>query len=181
MKLLFTKLQQEITTVKKSVTQVRVETGNADFKNAEFPVIELKPASQSIERTEDANPLRASVERRKTPLALSAKAEQVADIVDIQGMPEKGALNPVTYSARGALKARPYQQSFLADKYSSPDNEYSRGSVTVYSEPDERETFSAPDEQQARYHFTSRKFISTQEMIEYHTSKEKRLSFELTI
>ena len=27
----------------------------------------------------------------------------------------------------------------------------------------------------------SRKFIATQEMIEYHTSREKKVSFELTI
>jgi hypothetical protein len=173
MKLLFTKLQEEITTVKKSVTQFRVETGSADFKAAEFPVIELKPESN--------RPPKASLDDRKAPLALNAKAEQVSDVVDLQGISKKGALSPVTYSASRALKTKPYLENFKNDSYSKSENDCSQGKVSVYNKPDDCEAFSVLDEKRARYTITTRKFTATQEMIEYHTSREKKVSFELTI
>jgi uncharacterized protein YxeA len=181
MKLLFTKLQEEITTVKKSVTQFRVETGSADFKAAEFPVIELKPESQRIERAEANRPPKASLDDRKAPLALNAKAEQVSDVVDLQGISKKGALSPVTYSASRALKTKPYLENFKNDSYSKSENDCSQEKVSVYNKPDDCDAFSALEEKRARYTFTTRKFIATQEMIEYHTSREKKVSFELTI
>jgi hypothetical protein len=181
MKLLFTKLQEEITTVKKSVTQFRVETGSADFKAAEFPVIELKPESQRIERAEANRPPKASLDDRKAPLALNAKAEQISDVVDLQGISKKGALSPVTYSASRALKTKPYLENFKNDSYSKSENDCSQGKVSVYNKPDDCDAFSALEEKRARYTITTRKFIATQEMIEYHTSREKKVSFELTI
>jgi hypothetical protein len=180
MKLLFTKLQEEITTVKKSVTQFRVETGS-DIKNAEFPVIEIKPESQRIEHAEAIRHPKASFDNRKTPLALTTKTEQVNDIVDLQGIPKKAALSPVTYSTNRVLAARPCLESFKDDRFSKSENDHSQGKVAVYSEPEDREAFSALEEKRAKYQLTTRKFIATQEMIEYHTNKEKRLSFELTI
>jgi hypothetical protein len=180
MKLLFTKLQEEITTVRKSVTQFRVETGS-DIKNAEFPVIEIKPESQRIEHAEAIRYPKASLDNRKTPLALTTKTEQVTDIVDLQGIPKRAALSPVTYSTNRVLAARPCLESFKDDRFSKSENDYSQAKVAVYSEPDDGEAFSVIEEKQARYLYTSRKFISTQEMIEYHSSKEKQLSFELTI
>jgi len=181
MKLLFTKLQEEITTVRKSVTQFRVETGSSDFKAAEFPVIELKPESQRIEHAEANRPPKASLDDRKAPLALNAKAEQVSDVVDLQGISKKGALSPVTYSASGALKAKPYLEGFKNDGYSKSENDCSQGKISVYNKPGDCDAFSVLDEKRAWYNFTSRKFIATQEMIEYHSNREKKVSFELTI
>lgn len=180
-KLLFTKLQEEITTVKKSVTQFRVETGSPDFKVAEFPVIELKPEPQRIEHINTNNPPKASFDDKKIPLALSAKAEQVIDTVNLCGTSKKGALSPITYSLSEALKVKPYLESIKDDRLSKSENECSQGKVTVYNESDDEETFSELEAKQARYNFISRKFISTQEMIDYHTSREKKVSFELTI
>jgi hypothetical protein len=181
MKLLFTKLQEEITTVKKSVTQFRVETGSSDFKAAEFPVIELQPESQKIERAEANRPPKASLDDRKAPLALNAKAEQVCDVVDLQGISKKGALSPVTYSASGELKTKPCLEGFKNDSYSKLDNNCIQGKVSVYNKTEDLESLVMPDERRAWYIFTSRKFIATQEMIEYHSNREKKVSFELTI
>jgi hypothetical protein len=181
MKLLFTKLQEEITTVRKSVTQFRVETGSSDFKAAEFPVIELKPESQRIEHAEANRPPKASIDDRKVPLALRAKAEQVSDVVDLQGISKKGALSPVIYSASGALKVKPYLKNLDNEDFSEPENDRCKGRVSVYNKSDDCDVFSALDEKRARYTITSRKFTATQEMIEFHTSREKNVSFELTI
>jgi len=181
MKLLFTKLQEEITTVKKSVTQFRVETGSPDFKGAEFPVIELKPESQRIEHAEANRPPKASLDDRKAPLALNAKAEQISDVVDLQGISKKGALSPVTYSANRALKTKPYLENIKNDSFSKSENDCSQEKVSAYNKPDNCDAFSALEEKRARYTITTRKFIATQEMIEYHTSREKKVSFELTI
>jgi hypothetical protein len=173
MKLLFTKLQEEITTVRKSVTQFGVETGSSDYKAAEFPVIELKPQSQSVEFVKASKPPKASFDTGKTPLALSSKAEQISDVVDLGGMSKKGVLSPITYSASGALQAKPCLESF--------ENDRIQEKVSVYGKSDSGDALSALDERRAHYQITTHKFIATQQMVEYHNSREKRLSFELTI
>lgn len=179
MKLLFTKLQEEITTVKKSVTQWRFETG-ADSSRREFPVIELKPELTKTEQREVNGPPKACFDSRKSTLALGAKAEPVYDVVDLKGVSKGNALNPVTYSTIGTLKAQPYAESMKVDIHPT-SKDYGQEKISVYRKPQEREAFSELDEQRARYQITARKFIATQEMIEYHSSREKRLFFEVTI
>jgi hypothetical protein len=181
MKLLFTRLQEEITTVKKSVTQFRVETGRANVKAAELPAIELTPEPQVVEHGEALKPLKAYLDDQKAPLALNAKAEGIRDVVDIQGKSKGGALSPVTYSANRALKTNPYPERLGDDSLLNSDNDYNQNNVSVYQKSIGSKDFSALDERRARFHYTTRKFISTQEMIEYHTAKEKRVSFELTV
>lgn len=181
MKLLFTKLQEEITTVKKSVTQFRVETG-ADSSVKEFPVIELKPESTKIEHREVNGAPKACYDSRQSPLALvGAKAEQVHDVVDLKGVSKGNAPMPLTYSTNGVLKAKPYAESMKVDLYPTSGKDCGKEKISVYREPQELEAFPVFDEKRARYQFTARKFIATQEMIEYHCSREKRLSFELTV
>jgi hypothetical protein len=181
MKLLFTKLQEEITTVRKSVTQFGVETGSSDCKAAEFPVIELKPQSQSVEFVKPNKPPKASLDTGKTPLALSSKAEQISDVVDLGGKSKKGALSPITYSASGALQVKPYLESFENDRFPRSENDRIQEKVSVYGKSDNGDALSALDERRAHYQITTHKFIATQQMVEYHNSREKRLSFELTI
>jgi len=181
MKLLFTRLQEEITTVKKSVTQLRVETGSAGIKAAELPAIELTPEPQIVEHGEALRPLKASSDNQKAPLALNAKTESIRDVVDIQGLSKRDALSPVTYSASRALKANPYPERPEDDSFLNSDNDYNKNNVSVYQKSGDSKDFSALDERRARFQYTTRKFISTQEMIEFHTAKEKRVSFELTI
>lgn len=181
MKLLFTRLQEEITTVKKSVTQLRVETGSASIKAADLPAIELTPEPQIIVQGEALRPLKESSDNQKAPLVSNTKTESIRDVVDIQGISKKVALSPVTYSASRALKANPYRERLGDDSFLNSDNDYNRGSMSVYQKSGDHNGFSALDERRARFQYTTRKFTSTQEMIEYHTTKEKRASFELTI
>ena len=84
-----------------------------------------------------------------------------------------------TYSASGELKTKPCLEGFKNDSYSKLDNNCIQGKVSVYN--NDCEAFSALDEKRAWYNFTSRKFIATQAMIEYHSNREKKVSFELTI
>ncbi len=179
-KLLFTKLQEEITTVKKSVTQWRVETGTASSA-ADFPVIELKPEPQSIEQRKVNKPTIACLNDRKAPLAFDEKAERVYDVVDLKGTSKNNTLAPVTYSTSGALKALSCPENFQEGKRRASTEDCSQEKISVYRKPCELETFPVYDDKRARYEFTTRKFIATQEMIEYHSSREKRLSFEVTI
>ena len=181
MKLLFTRLQEEITTVKKSVTQLRVETGSARIKTAELPAIELTPEPQIVEHGEALRPSKASSGNQQAPLALNAKTESIRDVVDIQGISKRDALSPVTYSANRVLNANPYPERLGDDSFLNSDNDYNKNNVSVYQKSGDSKDFSALDERRARFLYTTRKFISTQEMIEYHTAKEKRVSFELTI
>lgn len=180
MKLLFTKLQEEITTVKKSVTQFRFETGS-ESRTAEFPIIELKPESPKIIHREITRSPQASVEGGRPPLALSAKAGQVDDIVDIREVANKSALNPVTYSGTGALKAKPCSKNIDDEGPLKVDRDFSPDRVSANYQMGELETVSLLDEKRAKYQYTTRKFIATQEMIEFHTNRAKSRSFELTI
>lgn len=181
MKLLLTRLQEEITTVRKSVTQLRVETGSASSKVAELPAIELTPEPQIIVQGEALKPLKESSDNQKAQLLLNAKTENIRDVVDIQGISKKDFLSPVTYSASGALKANPYRKKLGDNSFLNSDTDYNRNNISVYQKSDDHNGSSALDERRARFQYTTRKFISTQEMIEYHTTKEKRASFELTI
>jgi hypothetical protein len=181
MKLLFTRLQEEITTVRKSVTQFKVETGSVGIKAAELPAIELTPGPQTVEHRETLKPLKASLDDQKHPLALNANAEGIRDVVDIQGISKRDALSPVTYSANRALKTNPYPERLGDDSFLNSDNDYNQKNVSVYQKSGGSKDFSALDERRARFQYTTRKFISTQEMIEYHIAKEKRVSFELIV
>lgn len=181
MKILFTRLQEEITTVKKSVTQLRVETGSARSKAADLPAIELTPEPQIIVQREALRPLKESSDNQKAPLVLNAKTESIRDIVDIQGISKRDALSPVTYSASRELNTNHYREALGDDSFLSSDNDHNRNNISVYQKSDDRNGFSALDERRARFQYITRKFSSTQEMIEYHSTKEKRVSFDLTI
>jgi hypothetical protein len=181
MRLLFTRLQEEITTVKKSVTQLRVETGSVRSKAADLPAIELTPEPQIIVHGEALRPLKESPDNKKVPLVLNEKTESIRDVVDIKGISKRDALSPVTYSASRVLKANPYWERPGDDSFLNSDNDYNRSTISVYEKSGDHNGFSALDERRARFQYTTRKFVSTQEMIEYHTTREKRVSFELTI
>jgi len=182
MKLLFTRLQEEITTVKKSVTQFRVETSSPRFKTDESPVIDITPEPSRANRGDTHRPLKASTNDQKTPLALnSANTKHVSDIVDLQGISKRDGLCPVTYSASRTLKANPCPRTMGDDRSLELDGTYNLKNGSVYQESNDSEDFSLLDEKRVRYQLTTRKFISTQEMIEYHSAQEKRVSFELTI
>ena len=182
MKLLFTRLQEEITTVKKSVTQFGVETSSLRFKTDESPAIDITPEPSRANRGDAHKPLKASANDQKTSLALNAaNTEHVADIVDLQGISKRDGLCPVTYSASRTLKANPYPRIMGDERSLKLDDTYNLKNESVYQKSNDSEGFSLLDEKRALYQLMTRKFISTQEMIEYHTAQKKRVSFELTI
>jgi hypothetical protein len=181
MKLLFTRLQEEITTVKKSVTQFSVETGSPRFKTDESPVIDITPEPSRVNPGDTHRPLKASANDQKAPLALNTKAQHVSDVVDLQGMSKRDGLCHVTYSASRTLTANPSPRTLGDDRSLKLDDMYNLKNGLVYQKSNDSEDLSLLDEKRIRYQLTTRKFISTQEMIEYHSAQEKRVSFELTI
>jgi len=181
MKLLFTRLQQEIGTVKKSVTQFRVETGS-DSDSTQFPLIELKPESSKTEAQQSVQSAKVPFEERKTPLALNGKADRFADIVDLRGVSKKETLIPNTYSIAGILRATLSSQTRIEDNGSlKADGTRIPENTRAYYKPADGEDSSMLSEGQARYLFVTRRFIATQEMVDYHAAQERRGSFEMKI
>ena len=181
MKILFTRLQEEVTTVKRYVTRVRVETGSPRIKPDEFSVIDITPESCKTTQRDACRPLRSSNEDRKPPLTLNAKAGCVSDMVDLQGIPKENSLTPVTYSAGSILKGSHSREKSVDKSFLNSETGYIQNNEPSYNKSANSAGFSVLDESRARYRFTTRKFISIQEMIEYHSAQEKRVSFELTI
>lgn len=181
MKLLFTRLQQEIGTVKKSVTQFRVETGS-DFDSTQFPLIELKPESSKTEPQQSVQSAKVPFEERKTPLALNGKADRFSDIVDLRGVSKKETMIPHTYSIAGILKAAGPNATRIQDSDSiKTGGTRITENAPEYYKPADGEDRSMLSEGQARYLFVTRRFIATQEMVEYHAAQERHGSFEMKI
>ncbi|MFZ2800337.1 MAG: hypothetical protein WAZ30_08940 [Syntrophorhabdus sp.] len=182
MKLLFTRLQEEVITVKRSVTRVQVETGASRIKPYKFQVIDITPEPCEKKREDAQGVSKLSSEDQKNPLSLNAKSEHVSDIVDLQGTPDKGnSLTPVIYSAGSILKGNHSREKSVDKSFLSSKTGYIQKNEPSFNKSADSVDFSMVDESLARYRFTTRKFISTQEMIEYHRAQEKRVSFELTI
>lgn len=181
MKILFTRFQEEITTVKKSVTQFRVETGSPKFKPDELTVIDITPEPSGTKRGDDRRTFQGSFEDQKIPLAFNGKAEYISDIVDLHGISKRNTLCPITYSVNGVLQGNPNDDTCTDKRLGKTDHDHNKEDVLAYRKSDDLAGFSSHDEKRAQYRFVTRKFITIQEMIEHQRSQEKRVLFELTI
>jgi hypothetical protein len=170
MRLVFTKLQEEVTTGKKSVTQLQVETGSSDFKAVEPPVIELRQDARGVERPLPTNPSRTSpMHTRKALPALYNTTEQVTDVVDLHRSLPSDSFGPVTYSISGFLG----RDTYLGRE---ANQRFSEESVFVAERVsgcgDQVDTSkSLMQEERARYELTARRFLATQDLVKYHSTR----------
>ncbi|OPX96713.1 MAG: hypothetical protein A4E58_01652 [Syntrophorhabdus sp. PtaB.Bin006] len=182
MRVLFTKYQEEVTTVKKSVTEVKVETGGADFKAAEFPVIEVGPGVLNVEGPSPAKPAQARLDRRREPpTALGNRAEQVRDIVDLRGPSKNEDFGSIGYSVRGAARGNPYQQPYTREEFSQSGDESALKQNRAESGRETDSPSPVNEERLSRYIQAARISISTQAMSQYHSRKEKKLTINIEV
>lgn len=180
MKLLFTRLQEDNSIVKRSVTQLRVETGSGS-ETPDFPAITLYPESRVAEKGIDARPLRVPLNDGAKRLALRGNAENRPDTVDLQGLKGRDRLQPLGYSSRGREGTGLCLTEREGKVFGIPVDDSAEDRGFVCSQSENREVFSLTEEKQARYQFVARKFIAVQNIIEYDHRKEKTKSFELII
>jgi hypothetical protein len=182
MRVLFTKYQEEVTTVKKSITEVKIETDGADFKTAEFPVIEVGPRVLNVDGPAASKPVQTRTDRhRGSPIAVGNRAEQVRDIVDLRGLSKNENRGPVGYSARGAARSNPCQEPCAGEGLSHSGN----GPVAKEGRADggfQTDRSGATNEEKlSRYNSAARISVATQMMSQYHSRQEKKLTINIEV
>ena len=173
-RILFTKYHEEVTSVKKSVTQVTVEASSRRLEGTETPVIELNPEVPATNRTSTA------ISSRRLP-ALSALVEKINDIVVLHDPLRKDNPSQVTYSMTEALRSEP-----LRERYAGENTLPSKcGWVGKHSKNPHEYMSKAPslvnDERIIRYNATVQRFVATQEMTKRQNRAEKKLTIEIDV
>jgi hypothetical protein len=107
MRILFTKYHEVVTSVKKSVTQVRLQASGRGFEAGESPVVDRVPPTTYSSRF--------SVQQKEAiPAFISAHTGEVIDTVDLHG-PSKDNPSQVTYSMTGGLRGDPLRERYVGE------------------------------------------------------------------
>ena len=84
MRVFLTKYHEEVTTVRRSVSQVKVEAGCKDSEGADSRVIELKPDTPASDKTAPIiSSRRFPSQQSDTTLSLRARVDEISDLVDL--------------------------------------------------------------------------------------------------
>ena len=168
MRVVLTKYHEEVTSVKKSVTQVQVETNGRGFEVAGPPVIELSPEGPVVDRTSPATCSRKSPVQEKEVLpALSTHAGEVIDIVDLHGPPTKANISRVTYSTAASLRGDHLRERYEGKTTLKLENTFVRKEGLTPNEQRGANPRVINEEGSIRHDLRVRRFITTQEMIEH--------------
>ena len=182
MRVLFTKQQEEITTVKKSVMLITVDTGSQDFKAAECPVIEMHPETQVVDRpTFTSTSPRFSRQQRKTIPDLSGRSNQVTDIVDLHRRSTNNAPGRIAYSKTRALRSSPLMERYVDEGVTKSYDSFAphQGRVPDGQKDDYARRLS--DGRPLHSDMRVYKFIVAQEMTEHQSGRAKRVTIEITV
>lgn len=182
MRVLFTKQQEEITTVKKSVMQITVDTGNQDFKAVESPVIEMEPEPHIVGRpTFTSTSPRFFRQQTKTIPDLSGRSNQVTDIVDLHRRMTNKAPGRIAYSETRALRGSPLIEGYVDDGVTKSYDSFAphQDRVRDGQKDDHARRLSngRPLHSDKRVH----KFIAAQEMTEHQSGRAKKATIEITV
>jgi len=182
-KVFFTKYQEEVITVKKSVTRVTIGGGDEDFRAADFPVIEAGPGVSTVDRSVPTSPTRTRADgRRKSPDILSNRAEQVRDVVDLHRPSRNETLSgSVGYPLRGAARSRPPQGPCTGEESSRSEDGLllERGGIDNRAEADGPGLVNK--ERLSRYNLTTRMSNTDQAMSQHGSHKEKKLTINVEV
>ena len=178
MKIILTKFHQEVTSVRKSITQVKFETSSRKTETAELPVIELNPELPSDCRTSPSTTSRRlSVQHKEAVPVLSVHMGEVTDIVELHDPSNTLNLSHGTYSMTGDLRGDPLRERYPYWRAIKPEEP----SAHVQHEGMGNEPSLKAEKRFALFDLTVRKFIATQEMTGHLNRTEKGLSLEIDL
>lgn len=165
MRFVLTRHSEEVTSVKRSITQVRVEAGSRSSLGADCDVIELKPETSLIE----------------TAPTLSAHADDITDIVDLHCPSSSENFQQVTYSIPGTSRGAPSPESYLKQKALKPKNE----SVPNSGHHPHKHVVDKPqvilEERPVCYDVRISRFIAVQKMTDCQDRTEKKLTLKIEV
>ena len=169
MRIVFTKHHEEVTTVKRSVTQVKVEAVGRCLQGAEALTVDITPPMDH----------RFPVSFKRSIPALPAHAGQLTDVVDLHKPSNKDCFNEVTYSLPESPRGNAHREPVVGEMAFRLDgNPVRRHNQTVIEFKGDEPSLIR-EEKLDRYLLLARRFIATQEMIELQSRSEKAVNFEL--
>lgn len=165
MRVVFTRHREEVTSVRRSITQVRVEAGSGGSLGADCDEIELKPETPA----------------REAAPTLSAHADGITDSVDLHSPSSRDNFHQVTYSIPGTLMGGPFRERYVEQKALKSGNE----SFPNYSQNLSKHTGDKPrvihKEKPVCYDVRISKFIAVQKMTDFQDHTEKKLPVEIEV
>ena len=173
MRVVFTKYHEEVTSVRKSVTQVKVETSHRSFEVAETPVVHRTSPTTSSRRF--------PVQQQEAIPALTARTNEVTDIVDLHSPSNKNTPSQVTYSMAGTMRVDPPCEHYVGEKILKSEDEFVRKQRQAPNEQMGDKPLLINEERFIRYDLTVHRFIATQEMTEHRRRTEKKLTVEIDV
>lgn len=182
MRVVLTKYHEEVTTVRRSVSQVKVVAGSKDSEGADPRVIDLKPESPDGDKTAPIlSSRRFPAQQRDTILSLRARVDEISDLVDLHTPSNEGKLTQATYSMTGALRRNPFQESKGSQNALKSEDGSIRHQRRTPHEHVSREQRLINEEKSIPYDLRVRKFVATQEMTEFQNHTKKKQAIEIKV
>ena len=162
MRVVFTRHREEVTSVRRSITQVRVEAG---IRSSLGDIIELKHETPA----------------REAAPTLSARADGIIDSVDLRSPSSRDNFHQVAYSIPGTSTGGPFRERYVEQKALKSGNE----SVPNYSQNLSKHTGDKPrvihKEKPVCYDVRISKFIAVQKMTDFQDHTEMKLPVEIEV
>lgn len=177
MRIILTKFFHEVTSVKKSVTQIKLETSSSSSEIASSPVIELKAEKPSAFHISPSTTSHRFPVQHKEAVPVLSHMGEVTDVVELHDPSNTLNLNHVTYSMTGDLRGDPLRERYPYRRAIKPEEP----SAHVHHEGIGKEPSLTAEKRLALFDLTVRKFIATQEMTGHLNRTEKGLSLEIDL
>lgn len=182
MKVVLTKYHEEVTSVRKSVTQVKVETTERIFDVNGSPVIDVTPEATVIDRPLPTNPApRFPGQQKQISSGLTARADAITDIVDLHSSSHGDGANRASYSATDAVTGNHLRERIGSEGPPRPRSPsiHERGQnlnvrTGAYLP-------SMPEGRGDRHDWRIKRFSNAQEIIEHHGRSEKKVTIDIKV
>jgi len=164
-RVVLTRHREEVTSVRRSVTQVRVEAVSRGSLVTDCEVIELKPETPF----------------REAASTLIAHADDITDVVDLHCPSKTENFQQVTYSIPGTSRGGPFPESYLEQKAIKSENESVPNSGQNLRKRAAEKPRMIQEERPARHDVRINRFIAVQKMTAFQERIEKQLGLKIEV
>jgi len=164
-RVVLTRHREEVTSVMRSITQVRVEAGSSGPLVTDCEVIELKPETPF----------------REAASTMGAHPDDITDVVDLHCPSKTENFQQVTYSIPGTSRGGPFPESYLEQKALKSENESVPNSDQELRKRAADKPRVIQEEQPACYDVRINRFIAVQKMTDFQGRTEKKFSLKIEV
>jgi hypothetical protein len=164
-RVVLTRHREEVTSVRRSITQVRIEAGSIGSLVTDCEVIELKPETPF----------------REASSTLIVHPDDITDVVDLHCSSKTENFQQVTYSIPGTSRGGPFPESHLEQKALKSENESVPNSGQELRKRATDKPRVIQEERHACYDVRINRFIAVQKMTDFQDRIEKKLSLKIEV